>query len=207
MSKGGMRFGAGRPGYKVKSEQTQRLTISRWHKEGYLRAGNVFTWAWDVDGKRIGSIGVQVHHADALTLQYAIGTGSERRVSSQWIGIAHTSCHFGNSRPWFACPCCTRRAGVLYLRWGRFACRHCQNVAYASQSSDALDRTWIKQHKLEARLGAHLQRPKGMRRHTYDSLLTALEDCEERRERAFCAAAMRLFGHKFENGLMPLTII
>ncbi len=67
-----MRFGAGRPGYKVKSEHTQRLTISRWHKEGYLRAGNAFTWAWHMDGQRIGSIGVLTLPLESVSLNRAV---------------------------------------------------------------------------------------------------------------------------------------
>ena len=51
MSKGGMRFGAGRPGYKVKAEQLQRVEIGLWHRGGYLRAGRSFTWSWHCGGE------------------------------------------------------------------------------------------------------------------------------------------------------------
>ena len=78
------------------------------------------------------------------------------------------------------------------MRAGRFACRHCQRVSYASQSNDMLDRMWRKQSKIEARLGAHWQRPKGMRYKTYDRLMKELLACEDRREQAFADFSARL---------------
>jgi hypothetical protein len=83
---------------------------------------------------------------------------------------------------------------VLYLRRGYFACRHCQRVAYSSQSDGVLDRMWRKQAKIEARLDDDWRRPKVMRRQTYERLLDTLEDCAARRDAAFIVAAQRLFG-------------
>lgn len=192
MSRGGMRYGAGRPSYKVKAEHLQRVEIGRWHRGGYLRAGQSFTWRWHRGDEPTGSIGVLVHGADSLALQYMVGSDSQRRDGSQTIRLAHTACNYGKSRPWFVCPVCQRRAGVLFMRAARFACRHCQRVSYSSQSGDLLDRMWLKQTKLEKRLDAHLQRPKAMRRKTYDRLIQALLACEERREDAFASFAARL---------------
>ena len=188
MGTGGMRYGAGRPSYKVKAEQLQRVDIGRWHSGGYLRTGCSFTWSWHRGDEPTGSIGVLVRGADSLALQYMMGNDDQRRDRSQTIQLTHTACNYGNSRPWFACPVCQRRAGVLYMRGSRFACRHCQRVAYTSQSSDLLDRMWRKQSKIEARLDAHWQRPKGMRSKTYDRLIERLLTCEDRRERAFIAS-------------------
>jgi len=121
-----------------------------------------------------------------------VGSGDERRDGSQTIHLTRTPCHCGNARPWFLCPVCHRRVGLLYLRGGRFACRRCQHVAYAVQSSDRLDALWRRQAKIENRLGEHWQRPKGMRLRTYDRLMAALVDCEERRDAAFATVAARL---------------
>ena len=71
---------------------------------------------------------------------------------------------------------------VLYLRNLGFGCRKCNRIAYVSQSDDATGRAWRKQSKIEARLGEHWGRPKGMRYYTYDRLINALQDCEERRD-------------------------
>jgi hypothetical protein len=160
-----------------------------------LRDGNSFTWNWNRGGEPTGSIGVRVFGADSLRLQYSIvGNDDKRRDASQTIRIAQTPCNYGKTRPWFVCPICDRRAGLLYMRAGRFACRRCQRVSYVSQSCDALDRMWRKQAKIETRLGDNWTRPKGMRRRTYDGLVDALVDCEDRRNEAFCAMAVRMFG-------------
>ena len=192
MGTGGMRYGAGRPSYKAKAEQLQRVEIGRWHRGGYMRAGCSFSCSWNCGGEPSGSIGVVVHGADSLALQYMLGSEGQRRDGSQHIRLTRTACSYGNSRPWFACPVCQRRAGVLYMRAGRFACRQCQRVSYSSQSCDLLDRMWRKQSKIEARLGEHWQRPKGMRLKTYERLMQVLLTCEEQREEAFAAFATRL---------------
>lgn len=194
MGKGGSRYGAGRPGYRIKAEHTNRVEIGRWQREGRLRAGNAFSWTWNRGGEPCGSIGVVMVDEHALRLAYSISSGETRRDASQFVRIVRTPCPFGSARPWFSCPVCTRRVGVLFLRSGRFACRHCQRVAYASQSEDGLGRMWRRQSKLEARLGDDWTRPKGMRQHTYARLLDRLQDCVERRDAAFCEVAARMFG-------------
>jgi hypothetical protein len=203
MGRGGQRWGAGRPAHRVKGEHLQRVEIGRWHRGGYLRDGNWFNWSWNRGGEPTGSISVRVHSSDALRLVYSLaGDGNERRDASQLIGLAHTPCNYGKTRPWFVCPVCDQRAGLLYMRAGRFACRQCQRVSYVSQSCDALDRTWRRQSKIEARLGDDWRRPKGMRQRTYDRLIAELVDCEELRDAAFCEKAMRLFGVSNLDGLV-----
>ena len=192
MGKGGMRYGAGRPSYKVKAEHLLRVDIGRWHRGGYLHAGRSFTWSWHRGDEPTGNIGVLVHGADSLRLQYMVGSDDQRRDGSQTIRLARTACNYGKSRPWFVCPVCQRRAGVLYMRAGRFACRRCQKVAYASQSCDLLDRLWRKQSKIESRLVQHWQRPKGMRQRTYDAIFAELSNLDERRDKAFTEFAAKL---------------
>jgi len=113
-----------------------------------------------------------------MTLQYAI----DGKAVSERIFLDRSRCHFGGSRAWFRCPRCYGRVAVLFLRGQRFACRHCQRVAYASQSEDACARSWRKQSRIEARLGEHWQRPKGMHRCTHERLIGQLTECEERRD-------------------------
>lgn len=194
MGRGGLRWGAGRPGYKIKAEHSHRIDIGMWHRGGYLRAGRSFTWRWHRGDEPTGNIGVLVHGADSLALQYMVGSDDQRRDGSQTIRLAHTACNYGNSRPWFVCPACQRRAGVLYMRAGRFACRHCQRVAYSSQSEDVMGRMWRVQQKVEAQLGEYWQRPKGMRQGTYRALINRLSEAEARRDEAFEAIACRLLG-------------
>jgi hypothetical protein len=192
MGTGGMRFGAGRPGYRAKAEELHRLDIREWHRGGYLSEGRAFSWSWTCGGSPAGSIGVRVHDRKSLTLQYVTGPADARRDGTQTIWLTHTPCPYGGARPWFTCPICTRRAGLLFLRWGRFACRHCQQVAYATQSCDRLDALWRKQAKIERRLGKYWRRPKGMRQATYSRLMETLFACEEAREALFADVAARL---------------
>lgn len=184
MGTGGMRYGAGRPGYRAKAEQLLRINIADFKRRGYLHSGTGFNWSWSRGDEPVGSIGVRVESEFALRLIYAVGAEGDRRDASQTLGILHTPCHFGASRPWFACPLCHARVGVVYCRWGRFACRACQKVGYSSQSDCPIDRTWRRQRKAEDRLGKNWTRPKGMRMTTYRRLRDFVLDCEMRRDEA-----------------------
>jgi hypothetical protein len=179
MGTGGSRSGAGRPAMHVKAEHCRRIDVRRWHREGILRSGSAGTWQWsDPDtGERRASIG---HRSDGrvMTLDYAI----DGLPQMQAIRISESSCTYGGKRPWFVCPIRGERVAVLFLRAGRFACRHCQRVAYGSQSGDVCDRTWRKQAKAEAKLGPNWQRPKGMHAKTRERLLSTIFECEERRD-------------------------
>ncbi|MDT3677874.1 MAG: hypothetical protein ROZ64_03435 [Burkholderiaceae bacterium] len=135
----------------------------------------------------MGSIGISAE-PDALSLSYTLNGAPVH----QRIAIQRTPCNYGGSRPWFACPRCARRVGVLYLRSG-FACRRCSRVAYASQSEDALGRIWRKQRRAEARLGERWKRPKGMHETTHQRLMAVILECEQRRDAALYDFALRHF--------------
>lgn len=199
MSRGGSRWGAGRPGTRVKAEYLQRVDVREWARRGRLIEPGSFLWSWHRGGVPSGSIGVTVHSPHALTLRYGFSEDGKQRTVAQGVNVACTPCPFGGSRQWFVCPCCARRVALLYLRGWRFACRQCQRVAYASQSEDAIARLWRKQSKIEARLNEHWQRPKGMRRRTHDSLISALVECEERRELTLETVFIRAFGLPLPN--------
>lgn len=196
MGTGGMRCGAGRPGYRAKAEQLQRVDVREWARRGYLRGACSFSWSWNRGGEPSGSIGVSVHGPDALTLRYTFTADSGARNVAERLTILNSACAYGGARPWFACPRCARRVAMLYLRGGYFACRRCKRVAYSSQSEDALDRLWRKQHRIEARLGQHWRRPKGMRQATYRPLINELVDLEVRRDSLLSAFVQELFGKR-----------
>lgn len=181
MGRGGTRIGAGRPAMRVKAEHCMRIDVREWHRRGLLRPGGSGGWSWrnEGTGETVGSIGYRIE-PDSVVLDYSI----DGAPSAQRVALPRSPCNFGGSRPWFVCPVRKERVAVLYLRGGRFACRHCQRVAYASQSDDVLGRTWRAQAKLEARLGQHMRRPKGMHRSTCAKLWSGIEACEERRESA-----------------------
>lgn len=194
MGRGGMRFGAGRPGHRLKAEHMQRIDVRELARRGYLSQDNFFIWQWHCGGEPSGSITAQVSMGEAVTLRYTVTlANSTPKDVADRVRLVTTPCAFGGTRTWFACPCCTQRVAVLYLRGGRFACRRCQKVAYASQSCNSMALAWRKQHKLEARSDAHWQRPKGMHERTYQRLVQGINDCEERRD----AGLARFMAHFF----------
>jgi hypothetical protein len=187
MTQGGWRYGAGRPANNIKAEQSMRLDV-RDLAARKLLGGRNFTWRWTNNyGEETGCISVTTFPG-SMRLDFSTnGTPTVQRVA-----ILTTPCHYGGTRPWLACPRCSRRVAVIYLRRGLFLCRHCNRVAYTSQSEDAIGRSWRRQGKLEARLGEHWRRPKGMHRATRQRLLDAIFACEELRDEALCAFAERV---------------
>jgi hypothetical protein len=197
MSRGGSRWGAGRPGWHVKAEHCRRIDARRWQREGILQPGRGGGWAWtDAEtGKQTASVGYSTEFG-FVVLNYTMGD----RLMSQRVPILATPCHFGGHRHWFACPNCARRVAVLFLRANGFFCRRCNRVVYGSQSDDALGRAWRKQSKIESRLDEHWQRPKGMHQTTYAKLTATIMDCEELRDAALVMAFGRLFpGHTIDD--------
>lgn len=189
MGKGGFRFGAGRPATHVRDDQCRHIDVRRWQREGMLLTGYAWSWAWsDPDtGQRTASISL-ICLADAVELNYRLNGAPIR----QHVSILRTPCHYGKDRPWFGCPACGRRVALLYLRGSGFFCRHCARVAYRSQSEDACGRSWIKQHKVEAKLDRYWQRPKGMHHRTHARLMSVIIDCELQRDLWLIETAERL---------------
>jgi len=181
MGRGGVRWGAGRPGWYVKAEHCLRIDLRRWHRLGLLKPGTASGWAWSnpETDDRLGYIDFSVTEY-RVTLSYSINATPRR----QDVPLYRTTCNYGGVRPWFGCPGCSRRVAVLFLRSNGFGCRHCQRIAYASQSEDACGRAWRRQAKLEARLSPDWERPKGMHQLTYERLLERLSDCEDARDAA-----------------------
>jgi len=196
MARGGYRYGAGRPGRKVKAEGCLRLDVRDLARRDLLQDGYCFSWRWTnhYTGESAGSISINVER-HALALRFSC----DERPTVQRVARVTTPCQFGGSRPWLCCPRCDGRVAVLYLRRAMFACRRCQGVSYASQSEDVVARSWRRQSKLEARLGPDWRRPKGMHRATRTRLLSAILQCEEVRDDALRAYAARL---GFISGLL-----
>lgn len=188
MPKGGMRYGAGRPGYKLKTSQTRSIDVRRWKRDGLLADG-YFGWQWtDAEtGEVLSSIGVDVSWG-VITLIYTANGQAYRNA----VNITRTPCTFGGERVWFSCPRCRQRCAKLFLRWGHFRCRSCNQIAYQSQSEDLMGRMWRAQTKIEQRLDDKLSRPKFMRHKTYERLKERYWQLEMVKEDAFCDLAARL---------------
>jgi hypothetical protein len=169
--------------------------VRRWHREGFLTPGRWFSWQWSQDGRATASITVCTH-PDTVTLTYRIKTywDDEFRDIEQAIPLSWTPCHFGSKRPWFICSACRngrycgRRVAKLYLGFGGiFACRHCNNLAYASQHEAPSERGILAAQRIRMRLGGDPslaalfpQKPKWMRWRSYDRLRARAEAAESK---------------------------
>lgn len=115
-----------------------------------------------VDIHTLGKVG---DLGDSVALQYG--------GSLTYVPVVRTECNYGGSRPWFQCPQCNGRAGVLYY-WGRFACRKCFRLCYSSQCEDAFHRAIRRMGKIAVRLGGEYgffpDKPARMRWTTYERL-------------------------------------
>lgn len=163
---------------KPKVESCLTLDVSKLRKWGYLdqrrRHGGV---TWSQDGQKYSSIGI-IGGESEITLNYSmVGDGGQGESLNYTVQIVWTTCNYGGSRPWFLCPRCSRRVGVLYCQ-RRFLCRTCQGLVYRCQSESPLYRSLSRTIKIEDRiesLGGWNQKPKYMHWKTYRKLLAKLE--------------------------------
>ena len=189
MGTGGMRCGAGRPGWRIKAGHCLRLDVRDLARLGVLRREGHHGWRWTNShtGEETGSIGINVYDG-ALRLSYS-SNGTPRH---QNVEIERTPCYFGGTRPWLLCPRCGARVGVLFMRLGSFQCRRCGGVAYGSQSEDACGRSWRIEQKLAKRLGDNWTRPRGMHRTTYSKIVSGIVKAQQMREEALAGYLSRL---------------
>ena len=166
-------FGSGRQDGRVKTDQVANLDVRHLHRRGVLAPGKRTRWTWTIGGS---DLSVNLHaHDFCVVLQHSVemSDGVERRVEYP-ITLDRTPCHFGGTRTWFRCPSprCGRRVAILYK--GRFfGCRHCLQLAYASQSERREERLDRKSDKIRRQLGwdgDRRRKPRGMRWRTYDRL-------------------------------------
>lgn len=169
-------------------EECRTLDINRWSREGLLRPGLYFSWAWkDDQGSVKASIEVRTLPG-AVELAYTVTPrGGEPQEIRYQVPLTYTPCNYGGERPWFVCPGkgCGRRVGKLYLGGTYFLCRHCHDLAYESQREDRATRFLRKAQKIRRQLGGHPglvypfpEKPKGMHWKTYYRLKFEAEKAE-----------------------------
>jgi len=112
---------------------------------GFLYPYSKYDWVWRTNrGADHTAVTITVL-ADALQVIFPIGGGSR---AQQEIRLTYTLGPRGGKRPWFLCPVCRRRIGVLYHATGLpFRCRICCNLAYPSQYRTR-DRSYGRQHRM-----------------------------------------------------------
>jgi|RhiMetdeSRZDD1v2_1073273.scaffolds.fasta_scaffold28421_4 hypothetical protein len=170
-------------GGKRTVESCRSIDVLDWHRRGYFRSLQCFSWAWTRNDKPVASINVQMER-HSVTLRYR-----SRSYGEDWTDVAQrvttvwTPCRFGGERPWFICSVyangtyCGRQVTKLYDAGRLFACRHCYRLAYASQQESAHLRGLLKAQKIRMRLGGSAsilddfpEKPKGMHWRTYERL-------------------------------------
>ena len=100
----------------------------------YLNPFSQYDWVWQTDkGTQQTTVAIRVAITvvqDSLQVVFPMGA---QRVH-QTIQLTYSLGPQGGKRPWFACPTCQRRVGVLYHADGLpFRCRTCCDLAYPSQ--------------------------------------------------------------------------
>ena len=145
-------------------ETYNRLDIGYLSRNGLLRPGRAFPLSWTRGGVEAGTIWMDVDWG-YLVLSYWM----ESENVEEEVSLDFTGCNYGGERPWFLCPGCGRRVGVLALAGKYFRCRHCYQLYYASQFETNFDKALRKVRKLRDRIGEG--KPKGMHKATYERLL------------------------------------
>jgi hypothetical protein len=181
---GGYRSGRNRSRLLV--EECLSIDVRRWSRERFLVAGNYFGWQWSHDGQPTGNIGVRIGDGAAwIYLGYSCDGGKHQEHP---VALARQSCHLGGRRVWFQCPNCVRNVAKLYLRSGRFRCRHCHRLGYLIENQDYGQRMWMKIEKLE-RL---MEQPR-LRHYTRERLIERCVESEVRRDEWFDARLPQRF--------------
>jgi len=203
MSRGGYRWGAGRPAHRHNTANMLSLPIHRLRQAGLLVGWTSRSWVWSRGDERVASANVAIDmERRSLVLSYSTRSrGDDWRPVRHDVAIQSTPCRYGGQRHWYTCPRCHRRIGVLYFSGDLAGCRTCLRLTYASQCDDVCGRTWRKQSKLEARLGKGWSRPKGMHWRTRENIVNRILDCEQAREDAL---ATFLSMHPVWAGILDL---
>lgn len=207
-------FGSGRPSSgRGTVEDWHWLDVNQLHRAGCLDAGWSGGWQWTHNGKRTGWINL-ASGVDSLRLTYRTRTpGAEWLDVAETVSIVRVPCRFGGARPYFICPgivngvVCGRRVAKLYASGRYFLCRHCHQLAHASQREAVWERALRRASKIRRRLGGNPEtiepfpdRPKGMWRRTYQRLLEQVADAESVADESFVIAAGRLHASKRRTG-------
>lgn len=182
-------------GGRTSCESCPSLDVRKLHREGRLSIFQSFPVSWSFGDEPCGSIKIQTKHsAVILIFHFSDGERTKWRRVEQHVPITWTACALGGRRPWFLCTAyaggrrCDRRVAKIYLSNSPiFACRHCNDLAYASQFEQIGYRGIGQAMKIRMQLGGSPNlldpfpdKPKGLHWRTYHRL-RKLHDAAESR--------------------------
>ena len=195
-------YGSGRKGWKGKAESYRSLDVNRLKKAACLLPGHRSGWEWRAEGEPVPSIRLRAT-ADQLILNYRVCcNGEDWTEVEETVPLARSPCRFGGMRTYFICPGekngqpCFRRVTKLFLGGQYFLCRHCYDLAYASQSESRTFRLQRRADKRKIALGGGPgttipPKPKGMHWRTYWRHLTEIRSAERNSLLAYMTARRR----------------
>jgi hypothetical protein len=164
--------------WRMTLEDLPSLDVLHWLRGCVLVPGMLFEQALRGQNS-CGSVGVAILSCDLARLLYRTGAVNLIQID---VGLHWTDCRFGGRRPWFACPCCGRQSGRLYLL-NHWRCRDCCALPYRSQTLTPADRLLHRAAKLRQRLNAttmtsSLERPARMRHSRFIQLSSQIIELE-----------------------------
>lgn len=182
----------GRRKEKNTLEHYRDLPIGVLNRAGALTADRSSVHTWWRGRKLVASIGIFNVSRDLVRLNYQSQYRDGETIQQDYsVPITWTPCHMGGERPWFSCPDCCRRAAILYLLpvTGRFTCRLCAGLNYASQQQSRANTLIDRAHKLRTLLGCsgglfrpplhELDKPRHMRWPKFWETLHQLNNLEQ----------------------------
>lgn len=167
-------------------EGCRRISVRYLRRHGLMQPSVHANLSWnDNCGRPTGTIQV-VGGRDLVTLVYSVrrDDADEWRPIEERVALARVQKPFGGKQTYLVCPRCRRRVMELALGRERFRCRTCVGVVHASSQESLTDRAMRQANKLKRRLGVEpgldswYQRPKHMRRKTFEKIDARIQAAE-----------------------------
>jgi hypothetical protein len=160
---------------KATTNDYRALDVRVLQRKGLLVPGRTSTIRWSINGNTLESIQLRAEDDRVILSQNSRREAGEGPAVEYPIYLDWSGCHLGGQRAWFRCPAkgCGRRVALLYSG-SIYACRHCHQLAYASQREKGYARALRKVDRLRDKLGwgpgimnVDRSKPKGMHWRTF----------------------------------------
>lgn len=124
--------------------QFHALNVTQLNRGGWLYPNTTYEWVWRTNkGSSIEAVKITALES---AVELSIPVESTRML--QRVALIYSTGPHGGKRPWFTCPRCQRRVGILYHAPFRpFFCRRCCNLAYPSQYQSR-DQSYGRRHRM-----------------------------------------------------------